>query len=115
LIIVVLSVILAPFLGITGVLIASVLSNLYRDIDLIFFIPKTVTKLKPMMTIRRVLRLCVLFFAVVIPPLYFIDIRAAGYMQWALYAVPVGIWALLVIAAGNILAERETAREVYEG
>jgi hypothetical protein len=46
--------------------------------------------------------------------LYFIDIRAAGYMQWALYAVPVGIWALLVIAAGNILAERETAREVYE-
>jgi O-antigen/teichoic acid export membrane protein len=114
LIIVVLSVILAPLMGITGVLIASLLSNLYRDIDLIFFIPKTVTKLKPMMTIRRVLRLCLLFTAVVIPALYFVDISAASYVQWALYAMPVGIWALLVITGGNILAERETAREVYE-
>ena len=53
-IIVVFSVALAPFLGMAGVLIGSVLSNLYRDIDLIFYIPKTVTKLKPIMTIRRV-------------------------------------------------------------
>lgn len=113
-IIVVLSIILAPFMGMVGVLIASILSNLYRDIDLIFFIPRTVTKLKPMMTIRRVLRLCVLFFAVVLPPLYFVDISAEGYVQWALYAVPVGIWALVVIAGGNILAERETAREVLD-
>jgi O-antigen/teichoic acid export membrane protein len=114
LIIVVFSIILAPVMGMAGVLTAAVLSNLYRDIDLIFFIPRTVTKLKPMMTIRRVLRLCILFFIVVIPAFYFVDISAASYVQWVMYAVPVGIWAMLVIAAGNILAERQTAREVYE-
>ncbi len=113
-IIVVFSVILAPYIGIAGVLIASVLSNLYRDIDLIFFIPKMVTRLKPVMTIRRVIRLCLLFFIVVLPVLCFIDIDAVSYIQWIMYAIPVGIWAMIVIAVGNILIERDTAKEILE-
>lgn len=36
---VLLGIILTPFLGIVGVLVASILSNLYRDIDLIFLFP----------------------------------------------------------------------------
>ncbi len=113
-IIVALSVILAPYMGIAGVLIGSLASSLYRDIDLIFFIPRMVTKLKPVMTIRRVIRLCILFLVAVVPVLYFIDIHAVSYIQWMLYAVPVGLWALIVIAGGNILIERNTAREVLE-
>jgi len=108
-IIVVFAVALAPFLGIEGVLIASILSNLYRDIDLIFYIPKTVTKLKPTMTIRRVLRIFVLFFATVLPALFFTDMKPENAVQWVLCAIPTGIWAFVVIAGGNILIERRTA------
>lgn len=113
-IIVVFSVALAPFLGMAGVLIGSVLSNLYRDIDLIFYIPKTVTKLKPIMTIRRVLRIFVLFFATVLPVLYFFDIEPDNLVQWAIYAIPVAVWAFLVIGVGNLLIERKTAGEIAD-
>lgn len=80
-IIVILSVILAPHFGIGGVLVASIISNLYRDIDLIFYIPKAVTKLKPTMTIRRVLRIFLLFFLTVLPVLNFMSIKPEGPMQ----------------------------------
>lgn len=111
-IIVVFAVALAPFLGIAGVLIASVLSNLYRDIDLIFYIPKAVTKLKPTMTIRRVLRIFVLFFATVLPVFYFTDIKPGNAVQWVMCAIPTAIWAFIVIACGNILIERRTAADI---
>ncbi len=110
--VVVFSVALAPFLGIAGVLAGSIISHIYRDIDLIFYIPKTVTKLKPTMTIRRVLRLFVLFFATVLPALYFIDMKPENLMQWAIYAIPTAMWAFIVIAGGNILMERSTAAGV---
>jgi len=66
------------------------------------------------MTIRRVIRLVVLFFITVLPAVYFADINTGSYIEWALYAVAVGIWALLVIGAGNVLMERKTAAAVYE-
>lgn len=111
-IIVILSVILAPHFGIGGVLVASIISNLYRDIDLIFYIPKAVTKLKPTMTIRRVLRIFLLFFLTVLPVLNFTSIKPEGPMQWVLHAIPVAIWAFLVIAGGNILIERKMAKAI---
>ncbi len=113
LIIVVLAIALAPHFGIAGVLIASIISNLYRDIDLIFYIPKTVTKLKPTMTIRRVLRILLLFFAIVLPIFYFADMKPVNSVQWVMYAIPVAIWAFIVIAGGNILIERDTAKAVF--
>ncbi len=113
-IIVVFSVALAPFLGIAGVLIGSILSNLYRDIDLIFYIPKTVTKLKPIMTIRRVLRIFVLFFAAVLPVLYIIDIKPNNLVQWTIYAIPVAVWSFFVVGGGNLLIERKTAGEIAD-
>ena len=106
---VVFSVGLAPFFGIAGVLIGSILSNLYRDIDLILYIPKTVTKLKPVMTIRRVLRLVFLFAVTVVPVVCLFDLNARNLFQWMLYAIPVAIWAFVIIAGGNIIMEKETA------
>lgn len=110
---VVLSAVLAPFFGIAGVLVGSIISNLYRDIDLIYYIPKTVTKLKPSVTIRRVFRLFALFAAAVLPALYFMDMNPQNYVQWVLYAVPTAIWAFVVIAGGNVIMERKTAAGIY--
>jgi len=110
---IVFSVALAPFFGIAGVLIGSILSNLYRDIDLIFYIPKTVTKLKPGITIRRVLRLVFLFSAAVFPAVYLVDIKPGSLAKWAIYAVPVAIWTFIVIVGGNIIIERKTAVGIY--
>lgn len=106
---VVFSIALAPYFGIAGVLAGSILSNLYRDIDLIFYIPKTVTRLKPLSTIKRVVRIFILFFATVLPALYLVDMKPQSFAQWVFYAVPTALWALFVIGGGNILLERDTA------
>jgi O-antigen/teichoic acid export membrane protein len=112
-IIVVTSSALAPFLGMEGVLVGAVLSHLYRDIDLLFYIPKTVTKLKASISIRRVLRLIVLFSVAVFPVIYFIDIKPGNLFNWALCAIPTAIWAFIIVAGGNIIIERKMAAEVY--
>ena len=46
LIIIVLGIILTPKYGLIGILITSIISNLYRVIDLVYFIPTYVTKTK---------------------------------------------------------------------
>jgi O-antigen/teichoic acid export membrane protein len=111
-IIVAVSAVLAPFFGIAGVLAGAVLSHLYRDIDLLFYIPKTVTKLSPALSVRRVLRLVVLFCVAVFPAVYLIDIRPGNLFSWALCAIPAAIWAFLIIAGGNVLIERKMAADI---
>ncbi|HOQ75612.1 MAG TPA: hypothetical protein PK369_03465 [Thermoclostridium sp.] len=109
------SVALAPGLGIAGVLLGSVVSNLYRTIDLVIFIPRVLTKLPIMMTVRRLARMLVLFAASIFPPLYFLNIMYRtpdGYLGWLLWAIPTGLWCLFVFAAGNVIMERKTARDI---
>lgn len=110
---VVFSAALAPFFGIAGVLAGSILSHLYRDIDLIFFIPKYVTRLKPISTIKRVLRLVLLFSIAVFPVIYLVDIRPDNLFNWVICAVPAAIWAFIVIIGGNIIFERKTAEGIF--
>jgi len=113
-IVVVVSSVLAPYMGLAGVLTGSILSNLYRDIDLIFYIPKTVTKLKPSITIRRLLRLVLLFSVAVFPVLLLVDLKPRNFIQWVIQAIPVAIWAFVIIAGGNIIMERDTAADILK-
>jgi membrane protease YdiL (CAAX protease family) len=108
---VILGLALAPFLGIYGVLIASILSNLYRDIDLLFFIPKNVTKLPIKNTAKRMLRVAISVVVIWIPFL-FINVSSYGYLQWAINAALVGVYSCLVVIAMSYLFDRETFRSV---
>ena len=112
---IVVSAALAPSLGIAGVLLGSVISNLYRTIDLVIFIPRVLTKLPVMMTAKRLARMLVLLAVSVFPPLYWLNIMDRtpdGYLGWLLWAIPTGLWCLFVFAAGNIIMERKTARDI---
>lgn len=108
------SVVLAQFYGMAGVLMGSVLSNLYRVIDLIIYIPKNVTKLPIRMTVIRVLRMLILFGLSVAPFVFFITINVTNYLGWLVWAFLSGIWAFVVFAAGNILCELSTTKEILE-
>ena len=59
LIIIIFGVLLVPKFGIIGILIANILSNIYRDIDLMFFIPKNLTKLPVLNTLKRFIKIIV--------------------------------------------------------
>jgi len=106
------STILAFPFGLEGVLLGAVVSHLYRLVEIIFFIPKHVTKLSPLSTIKRLVRSFVLLLIAALPPLLLADINPSNFFTWVLCAIPVGIWVFVVVAAGNILMERKTTAAV---
>ncbi len=102
--------ILAPFIGIYGVLIASIVSNIYRDIDLMFFIPKHVTKLPVINTAKRIF--LVLFSTTFIYlPFIMINISTSGYIQWLIYAIIVGIYVCIVVLIISLIFDRKTFKD----
>lgn len=110
---IVVSVALAPSLGIIGVLLGSIASNLYRTIDLVIFIPRTLTKLPVMMTVKRLVRMFVLAAISVYPPMRFLSIEPSGYIGWLAWALLSGAWCLFIFFAGNALAEPGTLKSVF--
>ena len=99
------AVLAVPF-GITGILVASCISNLYRVIDLLFFIPKHVTGLPMLATVKRIL-IMVVSIAMIIGICHFIPMHINGYLSWALYACLTGIIATVVAALSGLLFERK--------
>ena len=108
------SVALAPILGMAGVLLGSVLSNLYRVIDLIIFIPRNVTKLPISMTVFRVLRMLLLFGISVVPFVLFKPINSTSYLNWLVWALVTSVWVFIVFAVGNIMFEMTTTKEIFQ-
>lgn len=106
LIVVVLGLALVPFIGIYGILVASILSNIYRDIDLLFFIPRNLTKLPVVETAKRMFMVGINVVIIWIPFIYF-DINPDGYLEWILNAIIVGIYASLVVLVTSFIFDRE--------
>lgn len=102
---VIIGAILVPYLKIQGVLIGSILSNIYRDIDLLFFIPKYVTKLSVRITALRIIRVFVNIVLICIP-FFFIQLNPTSYISWIIDSIVVGIYAVFVILISGILFER---------
>lgn len=111
LITVILGFILTPTMGIYGVLIASIISNIYRDIDLMFFIPKYVTSLPVVDTAKRIL---FMFISAIIIYLPFIklEINATGYIQWIMYAFFIGIYTCIVVLIMSLLFDRKALKGI---
>lgn len=110
---VVFGVIFAKFLGIKGVLIGSILSNVYRDIDLLFFIPKKLTKLPVMYTFVRILRL-ILSVLIIYIPFIFIKLNINNYIQWLLNAILVVIYATIVVVTIGIIFDKKEILNIYK-
>lgn len=104
LILVIGGVILSFEFGLVGILIASCLSNLYRIIDLVIFIPKNVTKLKVVNTVKRIIELIVSCIFIISPCL-FININPVNYYEWILYSICVGLYAMCVVAIIDVIFE----------
>lgn len=94
--------ILAFYYGIYGVILGSILSNVYRDIDLLIFIPKKLTKTSVMSGFIRIARigLCI---GISIIPFFYISYVPENFAAWFLYAVLVGIYVFVVVIVINLV------------
>ena len=109
---VILGLVLTPFIGIYGVLIASIISDIYRDIDLLFFIPKYLTRLPVMDTVKRMIMVTCSVVLICLP-FIFIDVNATNYLEWLLYAIIVGIYACTVVIAMSLFFEKNELKSVF--
>ena len=92
--------------GLTGIMVAMCLSNLYRDIDLICFIPKHVTKLKIGETVKTVAISClamVLIWGVGL----LLPLNNVSLIGWVVNSVILVIAGLVIIGALNLLVNKE--------
>lgn len=111
LIMLILGIVLGYMHGLEGILIASILSNLYRDIDLVYFIPKHVTKLPKKKTIFRIIG--VFFINVLIClPMYYINIEVDTVFMWIVDLILVMIYTIFIIGVYIFIFERDIIKDV---
>lgn len=112
-IIVVGGILLAPSYGIEGILYACIASNFYRDVDLLFFIPRNLTKLSVRLSFIRIARL---FFniAVSVTILKFLFPRQVDtYGQWATWAAIATIISSIVILTSAFIFDRQNLLSIH--
>ncbi len=95
-IVVVVGLILTPKFGLLGVLVGSIVSNLYRDFDLIVFVSRRITMLPLKQSIVRVLRIIVTTFILYVP-FIFIKLNTSNYIEWFWKSAIVGLYVLIVV------------------
>ena len=111
LILLILGIILGYIYGLEGILIASILSNLYRDIDLVYFIPKYVTKLPKKRTILRIIG--VFFINVLVYlPIYYINIEVNTVFMWIVDLIVVVVYSIFIIGIYVFIFEKDIISDV---
>ncbi|MCP3941556.1 MAG: hypothetical protein GY710_08755 [Desulfobacteraceae bacterium] len=97
--------------GLHGIMVGMLLSNIYRCIDLIFFIPKHVTHLPPSHSIIRILRM-VFLMACAMTASNFLDITPQSFIEWFLPAILISLAAGIIVLAINYLFEPQLFRNI---
>lgn len=103
--------VLAPIWGLSGIMIASCLSNLYRTIDLSFFVPKYITKGAVMDSAIRMLRV-ILNIIVINIPCFLVEINPNGYIEWITWAMILGGWAVFVTCASSYVFDKRECQKL---
>lgn len=105
LIIITFGILLVPKYGIIGILIANILSNLYRDIDLMFFIPKKLTKLPVTNILVRYIKIAVLSVVIVLL-CSSLSFNINNYLDFVIYGALYCLIGSIIIIIYDILFDR---------
>lgn len=105
LIAIILGAILGKFAGLVGILIGLIASNVYRDIDLMIFIPKKLQNTKIRNTFKRV-GLISIEFVLICLPFFYVNMHITNYMQWLKWGVVVMVYGVIVIVFISLLFDK---------
>jgi O-antigen/teichoic acid export membrane protein len=105
----VVGIILTPLFGLSGILIALIISDIYRVIDLMLFIPKNVTKLSYKSTLKRIVSFSLIFIIISYFSINKIDLSmVSSYSQWLLFALSSAtIIFVIILAVAFIIDKKE--------
>ena len=97
LIIIIGGLILTPIYELTGIMIASCLSNLYRCIDLIYYVPHNILNVKSTYTLKNAFISLVEYIIIVSIGFLFVKISVVDITSWIIKAVVVSIIAIGIV------------------
>ncbi len=100
--------------GLIGVMSASCLSNLYRCIDLFFFIPKYVTHMSKKKTLKNILEASLMIVFTYFTSHLVIRVRPTSLVMWIVYAAMVGIYCLVIICLFHIIFEKRNFKIIFK-
>ena len=103
--------VLALPLGIYGILLAAIASNLYRDLDLLHFCPARITGTPACTGLLAVLR-SVFSVLLAVAPFHFIRITVSSWWGWLLSACLVSLWTAFVVLFMALLFDRPLLRGI---
>jgi len=98
---------LVNLMGITGVLIGTILAYFYRTADVIVYSNKRILERSWLKTVLRDVRYLVLMAAAGVFILN-MDITVSGYLEWAAYAALAAVVLMLIIVTVSIIFDRKT-------
>ena len=113
LILVIIGTICGYYYGLTGIVIGSILSNIYRDIDLAFFIPKYLLNVSPKRTFFRIL-LVIILSVLLYLPFTFNALGVENIFEWCLYAILVMIYAIIVTVLIMFIFNSKTFKQIFK-
>ncbi|MDM8109660.1 hypothetical protein QUV93_07230 [Phascolarctobacterium faecium] len=113
LILVIIGTICGYYYGLTGIVIGSILSNIYRDIDLAFFIPKYLLNVSPKRTFFRIL-LVIILSVLLYLPFTFNALGVENIFEWCLYAILVMIYAIIVTVLIMFAFNSKTFKQIFK-
>lgn len=90
------SILFGHFWGIEGILIGSCLSNLYRDIDLMFYVPRHIVKTSVGSTALKMLQSCLVVALIVVPWELINPGLCASWGEWLVCAAALCCWGCFV-------------------
>lgn len=105
--------ILVNAFGLQGIMIASIVSNIYRTVDLLYFAPLHITGERGNISAVRMLKVIGTIIIIVLPSV-FMRMAPAGYFAWCGYAVGYGIYAILVTTIVWFATDRREFTEVLQ-
>lgn len=111
LIMLILGIILGYIYGLEGILIASILSNFYRDIDLVYFIPKYVTKLPKKRTVFRIIGIFFINILICLP-VYYINIKIETVFIWIIDLIVVMVYSIFIIGIYAFVFEKDIIKDI---
>ena len=100
------------FWGLYGILGGLILAHFYRDIDLLFFIPKHVTKLSYIRTLRH-MSLVLLNFSLVAVFWQICPFRIETVFQWIVYAILSTLGLVMWTLFTNYAVDPKNMKQIY--
>lgn len=113
LILIIVGTICGYYYGVTGIVIGSIISNIYRDIDLAFFIPKYLLNVSPKRTFFRI-SLVIILSVLLYLPFIFNTLFVENIFEWCLYAILVMIYAIIVTVLIMFIFNSKTFKQIFK-